>query len=77
MMHHDHSQTFGRKACAHKLCPQKVGAGTPTQTKWITAHKGTDVVSKEDLIPTEENDRLRRENRIRMTESENLKEATV
>jgi transposase len=38
--------------------------GMSTLNKWITAHRDTDVVSKEDLSLTQENDRLRRENRI-------------
>ncbi|KEJ88339.1 Helix-turn-helix domain containing protein, Fis-type [Sulfitobacter donghicola DSW-25 = KCTC 12864 = JCM 14565] len=35
-----------------------------TLSKLITAHRGTDVVSKKDLDLAKENDRLRRENRI-------------
>jgi len=48
-----------------------------TLNKWITAHRGTDVVSKEDLGLAQENDRLRRENRILKEEREILKKATV
>ena len=40
--------------------------------KWITAHRDTDVVSKEDLSLAQENDRLRRENRILKEEREVL-----
>ena len=32
--------------------------------KWITANRETDVVMKEDLSLIQENDRLRRENRL-------------
>ena len=41
-----------------------LGVGMSTLNKWITAHRDTDVVSKEDLSLAQENDRLRRENRI-------------
>ncbi len=37
------------------------GVGVPTLNTWITAHRDTDVVSKEDLGVAQENDRLRRE----------------
>jgi len=37
---------------------------------------GTDVVSKEDLSLAQENDRLRRENRLLKEERETLKRAT-
>ena len=40
------------------------GIGMSTLNKWITAHRDTDVLSKEDLGLAQENDRLRRENRI-------------
>ena len=54
-----------------------LGVGMSTLNKWITAHRDTDVVSKEDLSLAEENDRLRRENRILKEEREVLKKATV
>lgn len=41
-----------------------LGVGMSTLNRWITAHRDTDVVSKEDLSLAQENDRLRRENRI-------------
>jgi transposase len=44
--------------------------------KWITAHRDTDVVSREDLGLVQENDRLRRENRILKEENEILRKAT-
>ena len=53
------------------------GVGMSTLNKWITAHRATDVVSKEDLSLAQENDRLRRENRILKEEREILKKATV
>ncbi len=54
-----------------------LGVGMSTLNKWITAHRDTDVVSKEDLDLAQENDRLRRENRILKEEREVLKKATV
>ena len=47
-----------------------------TLNKWITAHRDTDVVSKEDLSLVQENDRFRRENRLLKEEREILKKAT-
>jgi len=49
------------------------GIGMSTLNKWVTAHRDTDVVSKEDLSLAQENDRLRRENRILKEEREILK----
>ena len=62
----------GRKQVADDL-----GVGMSTLNKWITAHRDTDVVSKEDLGLAQENDRLRRENRILKEEREILKKAKV
>ena len=45
--------------------------------KWITAHRDTDVVSKEDLGVARENDRLRRENRILKEERDILKKPPI
>ena len=53
-----------------------LGVGMSTLNKWITAHRDTDVVSKEDLDLAKENDRLRRENRLLKEEREILKKAT-
>jgi transposase len=61
-----------RKQVAYDL-----GVGMSTLNKWITAHRDTDVVSNEDLGVAQENDRLRRENRILKEEREILKKATV
>ncbi len=44
-----------------------------TLNKWITAHRGTDVVSKEDLSLAKENDRLRREIQFLKQERDILK----
>ena len=41
-----------------------------TLNKLITAHRGTDMISKEDLSLAQENDRLRRENLILKEERE-------
>ncbi len=54
-----------------------LGVGLSTLNKWVTAHRETDVMSKEDLSLIQENDRLRRENRILKEEREILKKATV
>ena len=59
-----------------KLVADDLGVGMSTLNKWITAHRDTDVVSKEDLSLAQENDRLRRENRILKEEREILKKAT-
>ncbi len=50
-----------------------LGIGMSTLNKWITAYRDTDVVSAEDLSLAQENDRLRRENRILTEEREILK----
>ena len=60
-----------------KQVADDLGVGMSTLNKWITAHRDTDVVSKEDLGLAQENDRLRRENRILKEEREILKKATV
>ncbi|MEO9824529.1 MAG: IS3 family transposase [Paracoccaceae bacterium] len=52
-----------------------LGVGMSTLNKWITAHRDTDVVSKEDLDLARENERLRRENRLLKEERENLKKS--
>ena len=60
-----------------KRVADDLGVGMSTLNKWITAHRDTDVVSKEDLGLAQENERLRRENRILKEEREILKKATV
>ena len=47
-----------------KQIASDLGVGLSTLNKWITSHRDTDVVSKEDLSLAQENERLRRENRI-------------
>ena len=56
-----------------RKCPEKVGVGVSTLNKWITQHRDTDVVSKEDISLAQENDRLRREIRILKEERDILK----
>ncbi|WP_085978289.1 MULTISPECIES: IS3-like element ISRosp1 family transposase [Roseobacteraceae] len=58
-----------------KQVADDLGVGMSTLNKWITAHRDTDVVSKEDLSLAQENDRLRRENRLLKEERENLKKS--
>ena len=41
-----------------------LGVGMSTLNQWITGHRDTDVVSKEDLDLAKENERLRREIRL-------------
>ena len=47
-----------------KQVADDLGVGMSTLNKWITSHRNTDVVSKEDMGLAQENDRLRREVRI-------------
>ena len=58
---------------SRKQVASDLGVGMSTLNKWITAHRDTDVVSKEDLDFAKENDRLRRENRLLKEEREILK----
>ena len=60
-----------------KQVADDLGVGMSTLNKWITAHRDTDVVSRDDLGLVHENNRLRRENRILKEEREILKKATV
>ena len=59
-----------------KQVADDLGVGMSTLNKWITTHRDTDVVSKEDLGLAEENDQLRREVRILKEERDILKKAT-
>jgi len=59
-----------------KQVADDLGVGMSTLNKWITAHRDTDVVSKEDLELAKENDRLRREIKLLKEEREILKKAT-
>ena len=59
-----------------KQVADDLGVGMSTLNKWITAHWDTDVVSKEDLDISKDNDRLRRENRLLKEEREISKKAT-
>ena len=59
-----------------KQVASDLGVGLSTLNKWITAHRDTDVVSKEDLSLAQENERLRREVRLLKEEREILKKAT-
>ena len=59
-----------------KQVADDLGVGMSTLNKWITAHRDTDVVSKDDLNLAKENDRLRREIRLLKEEREILKKAT-
>ncbi len=59
-----------------KQVADDLGVGMSTLNKWITAHRDTNVVSKEDISLAQENDRLRREIRILKEERDILKKAT-
>jgi len=56
-----------------KQVADDLGVGMSRLNKWITAHRDTDAVSKEDLDLAKENDRLRRENRILKEERDIIK----
>lgn len=60
-----------------KQVAEDLGIGMSTLNKWITAHRDNDVVSKEDLSLTQENDRLRRENHILKEKRQVLKKAAI
>ena len=47
-----------------KQVADDLGVGMSTLNQWITGHRDTDVVSKEDLDLAKENERLRREIRL-------------
>jgi len=59
-----------------KQVADDLGFGMSSLNKWITAHRDTDVVSKEDLSLAKENDRLRREVRLLKEERDILRKAT-
>jgi transposase len=59
-----------------KQVADDLGVGKSTLNKWITAHRDTDVVSKEDLDLAKENNRLRHEIRLLKEERGILKKAT-
>lgn len=50
-----------------------LGVGLSTLNKWVTAHRVAEVVSDKDLDLAQENERLRRENRILKKEREILR----
>ncbi len=60
-----------------KQVASDLGVGMSALNKWITAHRDTDVVSKEDQGLARENDRLRRENRILKEERDILKKSNT
>ena len=55
-----------------KQVAEDFGVGLLTLNKWITAHRDTDLVSKEDMSLAQENGRLRGENRLLKEEREIL-----
>jgi transposase len=59
-----------------KQVADDLGVGKSTLNKWITAHRDTDVVSKEDLDLAKENNRLRHEIRLLKEERGIIKKAT-
>jgi transposase len=59
-----------------KQVADDLGVGMSTANKWITALRNTDVVPREDLDLVRENDRLRRENRLLKEERDIPKKAT-
>jgi transposase len=73
-------QDAARIALTRGLTRKRVAAdlvvGMSTLNKRITAQRDTDVVSNEDLSLVQENDRLRRGNRILKEERDIAKRAT-
>ena len=65
------------RGLTRKQLADDLGVGMSTLNKWITAHRDTAVVSRDDLGLAQENNRLRLENRILKEEREILKKATV
>ena len=53
-----------RMAQTSKQVTSDLGVGLSILNKWVTAHRDSDVVSKEDLSLAQDNERLRREGRI-------------
>lgn len=62
---------------SRKQIADDLGVGMSTLSKWITAHRDTDVVSVEDHELALENERLRRENRILREERDILKKTVT
>ena len=62
---------------ARKQVADDLGVGASTLNKQITAHRDSDAVSKQDSGFSQENDRLRLENRILKEERKILKKAMV
>lgn len=56
-----------------KQVADDLGVGMATLNKWVTTRRDTDVVSKADLSLAQENERLRRENRVLKQERDILK----
>jgi transposase len=53
----------------------ELGVGFSILNKWVSAHRGTDVVSAEDRDLARENERLRRKVRVLKEERDLLKKA--
>ena len=64
---------FPEDGLTRRQVADDLGVGLSTLTKWVTAHRDTDVVSAEDRELARENERLRRENRILKEERDILK----
>ena len=60
-----------------KQLADDLGVGMSILNKWITVHRDTDMISKEELDLAKENDRLRGENDIFKEEREVFIKATV
>ncbi|SMX50781.1 hypothetical protein PEV8663_04799 [Pelagimonas varians] len=75
-MRHDAVRIALTSGLTRREVADDLGVGMSTLNKWTTAHRDTDVVSKEDMSLAQENDRLRRENRLFKEEREILKKAT-
>jgi transposase len=65
-------RTAWTSGLTRKQVAEDFGVGLLTLNKWITAHRDTDLVSKEDMSLAQENGRLRGENRLLKEEREIL-----
>jgi transposase len=58
---HDAVRIALTSGLTRKQVADDLGVGMSTLNRWITAYRGSGVVSNEDLSLAQENDRLRRE----------------
>lgn len=84
-MAHRHTDEFRQEAVrialtsglTRKQVATDLGVGFSTLAKWIQKSKPEDLPATADLDLAQENERLRKENRLLMEERDILKKATV